>query len=505
ETFLGLTQEQAQQPGAIQKAIEDFRDKITEKDYHRPYIDEVELSYPDTGETMKRVPEVIDVWFDSGAMPFAQYHYPFKKCDANIRMHTNDTNIVGCIPYPADYISEAIDQTRGWFYTLQAIATALGLESPYKNVITFAHVLDKHGKKMSKSKGNVVDPIALGDEFGFDTIRWYFYTVSQPGTPIRFDPEELKKVQRRMFIPLMNCLAFYRLYPGSPVSAEDVSISPAHELDQWILARLNEATAEVTRNLEEYQVVTAVRVIEKFVTDLSTGYIQLSRDRFREGNEESKQVLGFIIAQIARLIAPFAPFIAEYVYRDITGKESVHSADWPVSSSDRGAILTDMSHVWGIIDNALALRAEAKIKVRQPLSELVIARDMSQTLRDIIADRVNVKKVTFYGEETWPQGDGWVGEKNIASLNIHIDDALRKEGYVRELTRQINALRKKNNLTINDSIVLEYKTASSILSDVVSSYADEIKTAVLASDVVQGEGEEELDIDGEKITVGLKI
>ncbi|HAZ16587.1 MAG: Isoleucine-tRNA ligase [Parcubacteria group bacterium GW2011_GWA2_43_13] len=505
ETFLGLTRNQAEKKDAIREAIEHFRGKIAEKDYHRPYLDEVELSHPDTGEQMKRVPEVVDVWFDSGAMPFAQYHYPFQKYDANTRMYANDTNIAGRIPYPADYISEAIDQTRGWFYTLQAIATALGLESPYKNVITFAHVLDKHGKKMSKSKGNVVDPIALGDEFGFDTIRWYFYTVSQPGTPIRFDAEELKKVQRRMFIPLVNCLAFYQLYQVSGAGGQVSRLDPHHILDKWIIARLNETIDMVTSHLESYQVVTAAREIEKYMTDLSTGYIQLSRDRFREGNEESKEVLRYVLMEFAKLIAPFAPFIAEYVYRDIVGADSVHGVDWPSFSSDRDGVLVDMSRVWEIIDHALALRAEAKIKVRQPLSELVIADDISDDLRDIIADRVNVKKVTLKSEDAWPQGEGWIGQNHVIALSTVIDVSLRQEGYVRELTRQINALRKKKKLTINDSIVLEYSTDSDALRGVLALYAKDIKWAVIASDIVAGTGDEELDIDGENMSVRLTI
>ena len=495
ETFLGITQDKAQEEGAITSAIEDFREKIGKEtesnDYHIPYIDDVEFKHPETGEKMERVSEVIDVWFDAGAMPYAQYHVPFD-------MPENKA------PLQADYISEAIDQTRGWFYTLQAIAAALGNEEPYKHVITFAHVLDKSGKKMSKSKGNVIDPIEVGDEFGFDTIRWFFYTVSQPGTPIKFNSDDLKKVQRRMFNTLLNSFSFYRLYKQDPQKDNGVSSAPAHEMDQWLLARLNEVGHEVTTQLQEYQVVNASRRLEEFVNELSTKYIQLSRDRFREGNKESIEVLGIALITISKLLAPFAPFTAEYLFREMTGEESVHLADWPEFSEKQDALTSTMEQVWGTIEAALALRAEAKIKVRQPLSELVVPTDFSSTLKEIIANRVNVKKVTEHSEETWPVGDEWLGKKGILGLNTKLTAKLKDEGALRELGRQINALRKKKGFTIQDTVTLVCKTSSETLSRVLDKYADELKKAVLATDVVAGEGAEELSIDGENILVSLK-
>ncbi|MBT6034535.1 MAG: isoleucine--tRNA ligase [Candidatus Jacksonbacteria bacterium] len=495
ETFLGITQNAAQEDGAIVKAIEDFRTKMSKEtdngDYHIPFIDDVTFKHPETGEKMKRVPEVIDVWFDAGAMPYAQAHVPFDMPEDKA-------------PLQADYISEAIDQTRGWFYTLQAIAAALGNDEPYKHVITFAHVLDKNGKKMSKSKGNVINPIEMGDEFGFDSIRWFFYTVSQPGTPIKFNPDELKKVQRRMFNTLLNSFSFYRLYNQDPQKDTGVSTPPKHEMDQWLLARLNEVGYEVTTHLEEYQVVNAARRLEEFVNELSTKYIQLSRDRFRDGNKESIEVLGVALITVSKLLAPFAPFTAEYLFREMTGDESVHLVDWPEFSEEKEEITLKMEEVWGSIEAALALRAEAKIKVRQPLSGLVVPTEFSATLNEIIANRVNVKKVTSHGEETWPEGDEWIGKKGVLSLNTKLTAKLKDEGALRELTRQINALRKKQGFTIQDTVTLWCKTSSETLTRVLDKYADELKKAVLAKDIVAGEGTEELSIDGEVIFVALK-
>lgn len=423
------------------------------QDMHRPYIDQYTWKCLACQEgLMKRVPEVADCWFDSGSMPFAQWGYPHREgSEAELKAH-----------YPADYISEAIDQTRGWFYTLLAVSTVLkkaGVVNevpPYKNVICLGHINDKHGQKMSKSKGNIVDPWEVINKFGVDALRFHFYTANQPGEPKNFDVADVDGVVKRTFLILANVVSFYQLYaPGIKSSATVPQVS--HVMDKWILALLAQLTREVTEHLDRYEITEAGRKLASFITDLSTWYVRRSRDRFKDGGEEQAQAvrtLGYVLVTLAKLMAPFTPFVAEYVYREVSGeKESVHLEDWPLKqTADADAsgqaievLLSDMTKLRQIVEMALAKRAEAKVKVRQPLRGLrVQGAGLSEELKTILADEVNVLSVQAQAE----------GELAV-ELDTAMDDELKVMGLVREFTRQVNGLRKEQGLTINDRVVLK--------------------------------------------------
>ena len=413
-------------------------------DLHRPYIDEVELNCdcgPSTGSgqagKMKRIPEVMDCWFDSGSMPFAQVHYPFE----------NAGLIDEGGSFPADFIAEGVDQTRGWFYTLLAVSTLLGKGPSYKNVISLGHLLDKKGKKMSKSLGNVVDPMEMVEKYGADTVRWYLYTVNQPGDPVLFDENGLKEA-RKMFMTLVNVLSFYKMFSGEAVAKGD---KPSDNiLDKWINVKLNLLAEEVTEGLEKYDITSSARKIEEFVNDLSQWYVRRSRERFKgddkKDKESAQRTLFDTLLTLSKLMAPFAPFVSEYVYGELGGeKESVHLEDWPTqeleTEKEELRVIGDMDEVRKIVSLALDARLKAGIKVRQPLQKLKIKNSKlkikdSKNLLDLIKGEVNVKDVIFAADI-----------KEEVELDTKITEELREEGMVREVIRAVQDLRKKSGLT----------------------------------------------------------
>ncbi|MFC1757104.1 isoleucine--tRNA ligase [Patescibacteria group bacterium] len=392
-------------------SIEELGEEHKDMDLHKPYIDKVTFQCKCGGE-MKRTPEVMDCWFDAGSMPFA-----------------------AGVDYPADFIAEAIDQTRGWFYTLLAVSTILGKGESYKNVISVGHILDKKGKKMSKSKGNVVDPMEMIEKYGADAVRWYMYTVNQPGDQKRFDENDLKKSQR-MFNTLLNVLNFYKMF------SEDIEIEKVGKrdlkniLDKWIVAKLNLLVKEVGSGLEKYDITTSARKIEDFVNDLSQWYVRRSRDRFKgEEKEQAQKVLGLVLLDLSKLLAPFAPFSAENVYQEVGGsKESVHLEDWPAFtkvSARQARILEDMEKVRKDVSLGLDLRLKAGIKVRQPLAFFETPNKLEEDFLELIKDELNVKEVE-------------VGKDY--NLDTKITPELEEEGMVRELVRQVQSHRKKLGL-----------------------------------------------------------
>ncbi|MES3004944.1 MAG: class I tRNA ligase family protein [Patescibacteria group bacterium] len=397
-----------------------------ELDLHKPYIDEVQLVDED-GTPMKRVKEVMDVWFDSGAMPFAQDHYPFQ----------------GDVNYPADFISEAIDQTRGWFYTLHAIGVLLGKGKAYKNVICLGHILDKEGKKMSKSVGNILDPWDLMNKYGVDALRFWMYSVNNPGDSKNFDEKTVDEITKKVFNPIVNILAFYNMY-------NDGSIKPNNEssdvLDRWIISRLNELVEGGTKNLDAFKVFDSARSVRDFVNDFSTWYVRRSRDRFKSDNLQEKtdalSTTGFVLQELMKYMAPFTPFFAEEIYLKVRkdgDDESVHLCSWPKAGAIDSALVEEMESVRGVVTAALELRQKSGHKVRQPLQSLVVNKNFNQELLDIIADEVNVKTVS-------------VGES--LQLDTDLTDDLRKEGVARDIVRGIQDLRKKENLSPSDSVTL---------------------------------------------------
>ena len=458
--------------------------KIVDLDLHRPYVDEL-VWHCKCGGEMRRVPEVIDCWFDSGAMPFAQFHYPFANKDLIDKGQR----------YPADFIAEAIDQTRGWFYTLLAISTLLGKGSPYKNVICHGHVMDAKGQKMSKSLGNVISPWEMIEKYGADAIRWFLYTVNQPGQSKNFDPKAVEDVIKKNFLLLWNILSFYKTYEGD---LKTDKLKAKHVLDRWVLTKLNLLVKEVTEQLDQYQVAGAARKITGFINQLSTWYLRRSRDRFKGADQKDKDqtilTLQHCLLTLNKVLAPFAPIISEAVYQELKGEqESVHLEDWPEAAKKIDEeLLAEMEVVRDLIEKVLAIRKEAGLKVRQPLAEVQVkGKEIKNELLDLAKDELNVKEVQFVKELT--TGDKWVVKDNIA-LNTEISDVLAAEGTVREIVRFVNQLRKKNKLTVKDLVFINYQTDSDQLAQIIEKNQEQILKSTISSAIkrteVVGEAEE---------------
>lgn len=396
-----------------------------ELDLHRPFVDEVVLM-GDGGTPLRRIKEVMDVWFDSGAMPFAQDHYPFK--------HKERVEGVG---YPADFISEAIDQTRGWFYTLLAVGVLMGRGTAYKNVICLGHLLDKEGKKMSKSKGNVVDPWEAMDEYGVDALRFWMYSVNQAGDSKSFDPKTVKEAVRTLSW-LSNSVKFYELFKtDSEVSGETQSI------DRWMRARTAETVSEVTKHMDAYQLYGATRALEQLFGDLSQWYVRRVRERVREGDASALATLRHVLETSSRLLAPFSPMLAEEVFQAVRRPEeveSVHLALWPESEKVDEALVEEMAKVRVLASEALMLRQKAGIVVRQPLASLSIPGEISKELSAILADEVNVKEIVM--------------GKDAVALDTNLTPELIAEGDERAFDRAVAEVRKELGLSMKDKVTV---------------------------------------------------
>lgn len=387
--------------GSIAELREMGKDVPEDIELHKPYIDNVYLNCPECGGTMKRVTEVIDCWYDSGSMPFAQWHYPFENKE---KFEQN---------FPANFISEAVDQTRGWFYTLLAISTLLFDEPAYKNVIVLGLVQDKDGQKMSKHKGNVVDPWSVLDKQGADAVRWYFYTNSAPWLPSRFYGEAVSEAQRKYMGTLWNTYAFYVLYANidgfNPMDYtldyEKLSI-----MDKWILSKLHSLIATVDKNLDNYRIIESARALQEFVDDLSNWYVRRSRERFWYKDMPQDKINAYmtlytVLTTLTKLTAPFTPFMAEEIYQNLVrnvdknAPESVHLCLFPEVNEaliDK-ALEENMDEVLKIVVQGRACRNTANIKNRQPLGRMYVkaAKELSSEYKEIIADELNVKEVIF--------------------------------------------------------------------------------------------------------------
>ncbi|GAA0707809.1 isoleucine--tRNA ligase [Paraclostridium ghonii] len=378
-----------------EKAIENIDPETVE--LHRPYVDDIHFKCEKCGGTMNRVSEVIDCWFDSGSMPFAQHHYPFE----------NKENFDEL--FPADFICEGIDQTRGWFYSLLAISTFVTGKAPYKRVLVNDLVLDKEGKKMSKSRGNTVNPFELFDQYGADALRWYLLYVSPPWTPTRFDVDGLKEVQSKFLGTMKNVYNFFTLYANTDnINPGDffVEYKDRPELDRWILSKFNNLKKEVEENLEIFELNKTVRMIQEFINeDLSNWYIRRSRRRFwaTELTEDKKSVYNTtyeILTELCKLIAPFTPFISEEIYRNLTNEASVHLATYPKSNLDLIDINLEekMDLVKNLVTLGRASREATRIKVRQPIQKVLVDgkyEDSISDVVDLIKEELNVKEVVF--------------------------------------------------------------------------------------------------------------
>ncbi|MCR5832463.1 MAG: isoleucine--tRNA ligase [Candidatus Saccharibacteria bacterium] len=463
------------------------------EDYHRPWVDEIEFDID--GEHFKRIEKVLDCWFESGSMPFAQLHYPFENKE---KFEQN---------YPADFIVEYVGQVRAWFYYVHCVNTALFGHNAYKNVITTGTLAGNDGRKMSKSLGNYTDPNELMDKYSADSLR--FLLLSSPvlsGEDFALLDKDVSDVNRKLSM-IWNVYDFFTTYAEAEGWDSENGWRPAgklisdlkNPLDRWIIARLYEVKAEIIEGMHEYNIPKALEGVLPFVDDLSNWFVRRSRRRFNKNeNEEDKKeafwTLYTVLVRIAMMMAPFTPFLAEELYQKMTGSgESVHLLDYPKTTEiDDLDVLNDMKRCREIITEGLAMRmnkteTEEQIKVRQPLSEMTYAGEkLPEFYEGIIADEVNVKKVT--------QGD-----KNY--LNKTLTPELEAEGFVRELIRSVQAARKKAGLTVNDHILL------SVLCEVPEGFTDLFMAEVLADSVVT-EGnyayDEIVKVNGENVTISLQ-
>ncbi len=486
-------------------------------DLHRPFVDDVVFACSKCPGTMKRVSEVIDVWLDSGAMPYAQWHYPFenkKKVDGTANKPAEF--------FPADFICEAIDQTRGWFYTLMALSVMLGRGTPYRNVVVTGHIVDKNGKKMSKSLGNIVDPWMMIDRYGADAVRWYFFTMNRPEDTKRFNEEELKDIQQKFIGTLYNSYAFLKLY--APVRTKLPQRAALSVLDAWILSRLTTLTQTVNLCADAYDITGATRAIHAFVIDdLSNWYIRRSRDRFQHPESDAQLsaasgVLGYVLENIAALAAPFVPFISESLWRGLGKKRSVHEANFPISDpayADK-KLENAMDGLRIIIQGALKLRAEAGQKVRQPLRALVIGKNTAEKLGldtatfYLLAEELNVGSVDMV--ESIPQGDGWRSDTSSGvALDTTVTPELLAAGLVRELVRQIQNTRKDAGLRPKEAVWLRLSVEGP-LAGLVYERVRDIARDVYAKRVEEGEGdgkkaflvERSLEISGHTVQFSIR-
>ena len=375
--------------------------KAAEVELHRPYIDEVTLTCPDCGKTMHRVPEVIDCWFDSGAMPFAQHHYPFENKELFEQQ------------FPAQFISEAVDQTRGWFHSLMAESTLLFNKAPYENVIVLGHVQDENGQKMSKSKGNAVDPFEALNTHGADAIRWYFYINSAPWLPNRFHDKAVTEGQRKFMGTLWNTYPFYVLYANidefNPLNYT-LEYDKLPVMDKWLLSKLYSVIGEVDNNLENYRIPEAARALQDFVDEMSNWYVRRSRERFwAKGMEQDKinayMTLYTALVEISKAAAPMIPFMTEDIYQNLVrnidknAPESIHLCDFPTVKEEwiDKELEDNMERVLDIVVMGRACRNESNIKNRQPIGQMYVKAgfDLPDFYKDIIADELNVKNVEF--------------------------------------------------------------------------------------------------------------
>ena len=431
-----------------EKAIEKIDENI---ELHRPYVDDVHIKCPKCGKTMSRVKDVIDCWFDSGAMPFAQYHYPFE----NKELWKEQ--------FPADFISEGIDQTRGWFYSLIVISTFLEGCAPYKNVLVNDLVLDKFGQKMHKSKGNAIEPFSVLKKYGADATRFYMLYASPVWTPLKFDEDGIKEIQSKTFSTLKNTYTFFQMYANAdnldPKDFE-VDYNDIDEIDKWLLSKYNKLVAYVTEAMDEYDLNKATRAINNFLNeDLSNWYIRRNRRRFwgSELNNSKKAVYQTtyqVLEGLCRLMAPISPFITEEIYRNLTQEESVHLADYPVSDESKyqDKIEEKMDLVRDLISLGRNAREEAKIKVRQPISEVIIDsknKSIISDLVELIKEELNVKEVVF--EDNLGTYINFIVKPNFKEVGKILGPKIKEfQEVLSNLGMdEVNKLRNEENVVVN--------------------------------------------------------
>jgi len=490
-------------------------------DYHRPWIDEV--TFEIDGVEYKRIDKVMDSWFEAGSMPFAQFHYPFENQQ---KFEQN---------FPGDFIAEYVGQVRAWFYYLHALSVGLFGQNSFKNVIVTGTIAGNDGRKMSKSYGNYTDPNELMDTFSADALRFLF--LSSPllnGEDFSLQDKDVSDVHRKLQM-VWNMYDFFTLYASVDGWEWDGKLDDpyqelVHPLDQWIVSRVHQLTAEISKHMDDYDLPNALKGVLPFIDDASNWYIRRSRKRFwKSENDADKDMayktLHYVLVRLSLVMAPFTPFLAEELFRGLTGRESVHLCDWPPAGHTNGIILQEMAEVRQAITFGLAQRAAAGIRVRQPLSQVKVSGltnrhpDFKQELISIIAEELNVKKVhlvpatppidkgetfgDFYTEKavgTWPLLDIKV------ELDTAITPELKREGLARELIRHIQNARKNAGLNVDDRISVRVE-ADSDVAKAFASYKDEIYKETLATGQLEaGEGyTEEVKVEGQPVVIAIAI
>ena len=468
-------------------------------DLHRPFVDGMTFTCSQCGGEMRRVPEVIDCWFDSGAMPVAQYHYPFE----NSTMFEDGR-------FPADYICEALDQTRGWFYSLHAISTLLFNRPCFRNVICLGHILDIKGEKMSKAKGNVIEPWRVIDKYGADALRWYFFTSSPPGNVRRFAEDMVSEVTRRFLLTLWNVYSFFvnyanidRFTPGAEGVLEQ------SELDRWIISELNQLIVDVDAALEAYNPTEAGRKIEGFVDVLSNWYVRRSRRRFWKSENDADKLSAYTtlyqcLVTLSKLLAPFIPFLAEELYQNLVGPvknepESVHLTDFPVADATKidKQLAADTRLAMKISSMGRAARSQAGIKVRQPLAKLLVlvtSEGQKRAIRRLayqVLEEVNVKELEIVEEDfklVSPRLTSWlevIEGDLVVMLDTGISPPLAAEGMAREIVRRLQTMRRSAGFDIADHITTYYQ-GDAYLKQVMADFAEYIRQETLSEQLVEG-------------------
>lgn len=438
--------------GSRKELVDRSIEKIDETiELHRPYVDDVHIKCPKCGKAMTRVKDVIDCWFDSGAMPFAQYHYPF------------ENNEIWEEQFPADFICEGIDQTRGWFYSLIVISVFLKGCAPYKNVLVNDLVLDKYGQKMHKSKGNAVEPFSILKKYGADAVRFYMLHTSPVWTPLKFDEDGIKEIQSKTFGTLKNTYTFFQMYANADnLDPREFKISydELEEIDKWLLSKYNKLVAYVTDSMEEYDLNKVTKAINTFLNeDLSNWYIRRNRRRFwgSELDNSKKAVYQTtyeVLIGICKLLAPISPFITDEIFRNLTGMESVHLADYPKANEKmyQDKIERRMDLVRDLISLGRNAREEAKIKVRQPISEVIIDgknKEMIADLLDLIKEELNVKTVIF--ENNLANYMNFIVKPNFKEVGKVLGSKIKlfQESLTKLTIDEINKLKNKETIVIN--------------------------------------------------------
>ena len=542
---------------------------LSELDLHRPYVDEITLPCGSCSGTARRVGPVLDAWFDSGSMPSAQFHYPFENADAFHRA------------FPADFICEAIDQTRGWFYSLLAVNSLVFDRAPYRNVVCLNLIVDENGQKMSKSKGNIIEPWDIFSTQGADSLRWYFFSSGQPWTPRRVFPEGIRESTRQTLLTLWNVWSFFATYADLDGWTPDRAPGPAagaapatHLLDRWILGELDDTIIAVTEALDDFDALVGSSRLAAFIDDLSNWYVRRSRPRFWKSSDPAAHATLYeCLVTVSQLLAPFCPFLADAIYTPLTGETSVHLSDWPVPLGRADAALAEqVAASRRLVALGRAARTEAKVKVRQPLGRALLLHpgiELDPAIEEEIRSELNVKELeridTLSGLMTWTvvpnfralgprlgahvnevkaalaeadgsvlqqalESDGFVmvaGERLEAddvevradrhqdfalaeaegwavALDLDIDEELRREGQARELVRALNDLRKELDFAIADRVVATV-TVGAGLRAALDEHRAWIAGEILATEVVDGDGSHQLDVDGSSVAVTLTL